>query len=63
VDMSLTGQDLPVIAAVRAGASTWTEQTAPAWAVSTLHEPDLTRDLAIWRAAHDVADSDPRPTG
>ena len=50
-------------AAVRAGASTWTEQTAPAWAVSTLNEPDLTRDLAIWRAAHDVADSDLRPTG
>jgi hypothetical protein len=50
-------------AAIRAGASTWTEQTAPAWAVSTLHEPDLTRDLAIWRAAHEVADADLRPTG
>lgn len=50
-------------AAIRAGASTWTEQSAPAWAVPTLREPDLTRDLAIWRAAHDVADSDLRPTG
>jgi hypothetical protein len=50
-------------AAVRANASTWTERTAPAWAVPTLHEPDLTRDLAIWRAAHDVPDTEPRPTG
>ena len=50
-------------AAIRAGASTWTEQTAPAWAVPTLHEPDLTRDLAIWRAAREVADADLRPTG
>ncbi len=50
-------------AAIRAGASTWTEQTAPAWAVPTLHEPDLTRDLAIWRTAHEVADADRRPTG
>jgi hypothetical protein len=50
-------------AAIRAGASTWTEQTAPAWAVPTLHEPDLNRDLAIWRAAHEVADADLRPTG
>ena len=49
--------------AIRADASTWTEQTAPAWAVPTLHEPDLTRDLAIWRAAHEVADTDLRPTG
>ncbi len=50
-------------AAIRAGASTWTEKTAPAWAVPALHEPFLTRDLAIWRAAHEVADTDIRPTG
>ncbi len=50
-------------AAIRADASTWSEQSAPAWAVPTLHEPDLTRDLAIWRAAHEVADTDLRPTG
>ncbi|MDQ6936482.1 MAG: TrwC relaxase, partial [Actinomycetota bacterium] len=50
-------------AAVGADASTWTEQNTPAWAVPTLHEPDLTRDLAIWRAAHEVADTDLRPTG
>jgi hypothetical protein len=50
-------------AAIRASASTWTEQDAPAWAVPTLHEPDLTRDLATWRAAHEVPDSDLRPTG
>ncbi len=31
--------------------------------VPTLHEPALTRDLAIWRAAHQVADTDQRPTG
>jgi hypothetical protein len=49
--------------AIRASASTWTEQTVPAWAVPTLHDPDLTRDLAIWRAAHEVADTDLRPTG
>jgi hypothetical protein len=49
--------------AIRASASTWTEQSAPAWAVPTLHEPDLTRDLAIWRAAHEVSDIDLRPTG
>ncbi len=50
-------------AAIRADASAWTEQSAPAWAVPTLHDPDLTRDLAIWRAAHEVDDTDPRPTG
>lgn len=49
--------------AIRSDASTWTEQTAPAWAVPTLHEPDLTRDLAIWCAAHEVPDTDLRPTG
>ncbi len=50
-------------AAISANASTWTEQRAPAWAIPTLHKPDLTRDLAIWRAAHEVADTDLRPTG
>jgi hypothetical protein len=50
-------------ATIRADASTWTDLTAPAWAVPALREPDLTRDVAIWRAAHDVPDTDPRPTG
>ncbi len=50
-------------AAIRANANTWTEQTAPDWAVPTLHEPNLTRDLAIWRATHEIPDTDPRPTG
>lgn len=50
-------------AAIRADASTWTPHSAPAWASPTLHDPDLTRDLAIWRAAHEVADTDLRPTG
>ncbi|CAN5526672.1 hypothetical protein BH10ACT8_BH10ACT8_07330 [soil metagenome] len=49
--------------AIRAGASIWTEQSAPAWALPTLHTPDLTRDLALWRAAHEVGDTDLRPTG
>ena len=38
-------------------------RAAPAWAVPTLNDPDLTRDLAIWRAAHEVPDTDLRPTG
>ncbi len=50
-------------AAIRADASTWTPHGASAWASPTLHDQDLTRDLAIWRAAHEVAESDPRPTG
>lgn len=50
-------------AAIRASASTWTEQTAPAWAVPTLRDPDLTRDLAIWRAVQEVPDTELRPTG
>ncbi len=49
--------------AVRADATSWTPETAPAWAVPTLSDPSLTRDLAIWRAARDVPDTDLRPTG
>jgi len=49
--------------AVRADATSWTPETAPAWAVPTLSDPSLTRDLAIWRAARDVLDTDLRPTG
>jgi len=49
--------------AVRAAATSWTQQAAPAWAVPTLSDPNLTRDLAIWRAARDIPDTDLRPTG
>ena len=49
--------------AVRAAATSWTQETAPAWAVPTLSDPNLTRDLAIWRAARDIPDTDLRPTG
>ena len=49
--------------AVRAAATSWTPQTAPAWAVPTLSDPNLTRDLATWRAARDIPDTDLRPTG
>ena len=49
--------------AVRAAATSWTPETAPAWAVPTLSDPDLTRDLATWRAARDIPDTDVRPTG
>ena len=49
--------------AVRAAATRWTPQTAPAWAVPTLSDANLTRDLAVWRAARDIPDTDLRPTG
>ena len=49
--------------AVRAAATSWTPATAPAWAAPTLGDPSLTRDLATWRAAHDIPDTDLRPTG
>lgn len=50
--------------AVAQTAATWTPDTAPAWANTTLmRDPHLTRDLAVWRAAHAVPDTDTRPTG
>jgi conjugative relaxase-like TrwC/TraI family protein len=49
--------------AVRAAATSWTAQTAPDWAVPMLSDRDLIRDLALWRAARDIADTDLRPTG
>ncbi|MEU1523976.1 hypothetical protein ABZ413_17425 [Nocardia rhamnosiphila] len=52
------------IAAVDGDSRTWTPATAPAWAAA-LHGvgADLLAELAVWRAAHAVADSDRRPTG
>ena len=42
----------------------WTPTSAPAWATPLLdRDPELLTHLAIWRAAHDVPDSDRRPTG
>lgn len=49
--------------AVRAAATSWTPETAPAWAVPMLSDRNLTRDLAIWRAARDIPDTDLRPIG
>jgi DNA primase catalytic core len=49
---------------VRKRAGQWTPTSAPAWATTLLdHDPELLADLAVWRAAHDVPDSDRRPTG
>lgn len=49
--------------AVRADVTSWTAETAPAWAVPMLSDLSLIRDLAIWRAGRDVPDTDVRPTG
>ncbi|MEU1956808.1 MobF family relaxase [Nocardia rhamnosiphila] len=45
-------------------AQSWTRETAPLWATHLRGlDPDLTGELAVWRAAHAVADTDRRPTG
>ncbi|WP_280335619.1 MobF family relaxase [Nocardia wallacei] len=44
-------------------ATGWTASTAPVWALSLLENPRLIAELAVWRAAHHLPDSDPRPTG
>jgi hypothetical protein len=49
--------------AVRAAATSWTAQTAPDWAEPMLGNTGLIRDLALWRAARDIRDTDLRPTG
>jgi DNA primase catalytic core len=41
----------------------WTPHSAPPWSQALLGEPDLVRDLAVWRAVAGVEPSDPRPTG
>lgn len=51
--------------AVRDQTRSWTPTTAPGWA-APLTDPehaDLLADLAVWRAAHDIPDTAPRPTG
>ena len=48
----------------RQHARAWTPTSAPAWALPLLdRDPDLVADLAVWRAAHGVDDTDRRPTG
>ncbi|MBB5916784.1 conjugative relaxase-like TrwC/TraI family protein [Nocardia transvalensis] len=42
---------------------TWTMSSAPVWARPLLGAPHLVADLAVWRAAHHVPDTDTRPTG
>ncbi|WP_235748893.1 MobF family relaxase [Nocardia coffeae] len=44
-------------------AHTWDTASAPAWARPLLGNPRLITDLAVWRAANHVPDTDPRPTG
>jgi conjugative relaxase-like TrwC/TraI family protein len=46
-----------------ADAATWTRDTAPDWAVPLAADRQLIRDVAIWRAASTVRDTDTRPTG
>lgn len=49
---------------VAARAGDWTPASAPGWALPIIdRDPALAADLAVWRAAHDVPDTDRRPTG
>lgn len=49
---------------VASRARCWTPTSAPAWAKLVIdHDRDLVADLAVWRAANNVDDGDPRPTG
>ncbi|WP_290047842.1 MobF family relaxase [Nocardia nova] len=44
-------------------ARTWTAASAPVWARPLLGNRELIADLAVWRAANHVPDTDLRPTG
>jgi conjugative relaxase-like TrwC/TraI family protein len=49
---------------IRAAAREWTPATAPAWARPILGaQPQLTAEIAVFRAAHDVDPADTRITG
>ena len=49
---------------VAARARNWTPTSAPDWARPIIdRNPALAADLAVWRAAHDVPDTERRPTG
>ncbi|WP_063014129.1 MobF family relaxase [Nocardia kruczakiae] len=41
----------------------WTAATAPVWARPLLGNPELIAQLAVWRAAKHIPDTDLRPTG
>ena len=42
----------------------WTPASAPTWAGPLIdRDRDLTADLAVWRAGHNVPDTDDRPSG
>ncbi|MBE7188195.1 MobF family relaxase [Jatrophihabitans endophyticus] len=42
----------------------WTSATAPTWAAPLVaRDRDLTADLAVWRAGHNIPDSEQRPSG
>ncbi len=44
-------------------ARTWTAATAPVWARPLLGNRELIAELAVWRAANHIPDTDLRPTG
>ncbi|RDI45322.1 MobF family relaxase [Nocardia mexicana] len=48
---------------ITADAQSWTASTAPVWARPLLGNPRLVSDLAVWRAAHHLPDTDLRPSG
>ena len=48
---------------IRARAAGWNAATAPAWALPYLPDPALVGELAAWRAAESVPDTDLRPAG
>ena len=48
---------------IRDRAFSWTLEETPAWAVPYLPSRDLVADLAVWRAAQSVPDTDLRPAG
>lgn len=48
---------------IRADTRSWTPTIAPVWSRPMLDSPRLLADLAVWRAAHHIPDTDLRPTG
>ena len=48
---------------LRHDVSTWTPNTAPAWALPYLGDIKLVGELAVWRATQSVPDTDVRPAG
>ncbi len=48
---------------IRRNVSTWTPDTAPAWALPYLGDIELVGELAVWRATQSVPEPDLRPAG